>query len=316
MKSRILLVDDEKSICEVISLQLKEEGYDVTVAYDGTEALEKVPTFLPDVIVSDIAMPNMNGIELCRQIKDSEKTRFIPFIIMTSLMDRAKRLEALEAGCDEFLNKPIDTVEMFTRLKALIRVKKLIDQLEDSKNIIRMLANAIEAKDGYTGKHTERVAGYSLALAKKCGVSRDLWITIELGALLHDVGKIGIPEMVLGKTSRLDANEFKIIQQHPDIGVEICRPIKFLSNVLKVIRHHHERIDGRGYPEGLKGEEIPIEARIVSIADAFDAITTDRPYQKGVSQDKAIELLKKGQGTQWDSELIDHFVELVQSDSS
>jgi len=129
MKSRILLVDDEKSICEVISLQLKEEGYDVTVAYDGAEALEKVPTFLPDVIVSDIAMPDMNGIELCRLIKDSEKTRFIPFIIMTSLMDRAKHLEALEAGCDEFLNKPIDTVEMFTRLKALIRVKKLILQV-------------------------------------------------------------------------------------------------------------------------------------------------------------------------------------------
>lgn len=313
-KSRILLIDDEKTVCEVIKLQLEDEGYEVDVAYDGQEGWDKIAPFNPDVIVSDVMMPRLNGIQLCKKIKENHATRFTPVIIMTTLSDRSKRYEALESGADEFLNKPIDSIEMITRIRALIRTKSLIDDLEDSKNIIRMLANAIEAKDGYTGKHTERVASYSLALARASGVNKDLWPTIEMGALLHDVGKIGIPEAVLGKPDKLDEDEFNKIKEHPDIGVEIVKPLNFLQDVIKVIRYHHERIDGTGYPEGLKGEDIPLEARIVSIADAFDAMTSDRPYRKGMPKEKAIQLLREGRGTQWDAKLIDHFVDLIRSD--
>ena len=313
-KSRILLVDDEKTVCEVLKIQLEDEGYEVEVAYDGQEGWEKISNFDPDVVVSDVMMPRLNGIDFCRKIKDNHETRFTPVVIMTTLSDRTKRYEALEAGADEFLNKPVDSIEMMTRLRSLIRSKHLIDDLEDSKNIIRMLANAIEAKDGYTGKHTERVASYSLALARLSGVNQDLWPTIEMGALLHDVGKIGIPEAVLGKPGSLDEAEYNKIKEHPDIGVEIVKPLSFLKDVIKVIRFHHERIDGTGYPDGLKGENIPMEARIVSIADAFDAMTSDRPYRKGMPKEKAIEILKEGRGTQWDAKLIDHFIELIQSD--
>lgn len=315
MKSRVLVVDDDKAICEVLEIQLKNEGFEVAVAYDGKEALEKIPTFYPDVIVTDVMMPKLNGIKLCEKIKQSPETRFIPVVIMTTLSDRSNRLGALEVGVDEFLNKPIEMVEMMTRLRALIRMKKLIDELEDSKNIIRMLTHAIEAKDGYTEKHAERVVGYSLALAKKASVSKDLWRTIEMGALLHDVGKIGIPESVLLKPAKLDDKEYEVIKQHPDIGVQICNPLKFLQDVLKVIHYHHERFDGQGYPEGLKGDEIPIEARVVSIADAFDAMTSNRPYRKGMTKEKALGILKEGKGTQWDAKLIDHFLELIEANS-
>lgn len=311
MTGRVLLVDDEKTVCEVLKMQLVDEGYEVEVAFDGKDALEKLSQFQPDVVVSDVMMPITNGIQLCQKIKENPETRFIPVIIMTTLTDRAKRYEALEVGADEFLNKPVDTVEMFTRLRALIRMKRLIDELEDSKNIIRMLANTIAAKDGYTGQHVERVSDYSLALAKEIQVPEEEWKTIEMGALLHDIGKIGIPESVLLKPASLTEEEFDIIKKHPGIGVDICRPLKFLKNVLKVIRSHHERWDGTGYPDGLKGEDIPVEARIVSIADAYDAMTSDRPYRKGMPVEKAIEILKEGRNSQWDGKLVDRFVALI-----
>lgn len=314
MKGRVLLVDDEKTICDVLKMQLVEEGYTVEVAANGKEGLEKVPQFQPEVIVSDVAMPIINGIEFCKKIKETESTRFIPVMIMTTLTDRVKRYEALEAGADEFLNKPVDTVEMLTRLRALIRMKRLIDELEDGKNIIRMLANTIEAKDGYTGKHVERVAQYALALAKKAQVPEEMLRTIEMGALLHDIGKIGVPESILCKPSALNEEEFNVIKTHPTMGVEICHPLRFLKEMLKVIRYHHERYDGEGYPEGLKGEAIPLEARIVAIADAYDALTSDRSYRKGMLKKKAIAVLKEGRGTQWDAKLIDHFIEFLEKE--
>ncbi len=311
MKGRVLLVDDEKTVCEVLKIQLVEEGYNVEVACDGKDAWDKIPDFQPDVIVSDVMMPIMTGIQLCKKIKETHETRFIPIVIMTTLTDRAKRYEALEVGADEFLNKPVDTVEMFTRLRALIRMRRLIDDLEDSKNIIRMLANSIAAKDGYTGKHVERVARYSLDLAKKSGVPEEDWNTIEMGALLHDIGKIGVPESVLLKPAALTKEEYDVIKRHPDVGVEICQPLNFLKDVLKVIHYHHERYDGGGYPKGLKGEDIPLEARIVSIADAYDAMTSDRPYRKGMPKEKAVEILTEGRGTQWDAHLVDQFIEII-----
>jgi len=310
--ARVLIVDDEKTVCEVISLQLREEGYQVEVAYNGKEGLEKVASFEPDVVVTDVLMPQVNGIDMCRQIKTNPQTQFLPVIVMTTVTDRARRMEAIEAGADEFLNKPVDSVEMFTRLKVLVRVKQLINELEYSKNIIEMLAHAIEAKDGYTERHLERVKKYSLALAKKCQVPAAMLKTIEMGAVLHDVGKIGIPESILKKPASLTPEEYEIIKTHPEIGVKICEPLKFLKEVLKVIECHHERMDGKGYPHRLKGEEIPLEARIVSIADAFDALTSDRPYRKGVSLQQAIAILKEGQGTQWDAHLVDQFIQMLQ----
>lgn len=311
--ARVLVVDDERSVCEVIKLQLAEEGFDVEIAYDGREGLQKVASFTPDVVLTDVLMPIINGIDMCRQIKENPDSRFVPVMLMTTMADRAKRLLALEAGADEFLNKPIDSVEMMTRLRALIRMKKLVDQLEDSKNIIQLLANAIEAKDGYTVEHTERVRGYALGLAKKLGVPEEKWPTVEYGALLHDVGKIGIPEEILKKPASLTVSEYEVIKRHPMMGVQICQPVKFLRNVLTVIRYHHERIDGTGYPDGLKGEDIPIEARIVSVADAFDAMVSDRPYRKGLPLEKAIQILREGRGTQWDAQVVDEFITMIQT---
>ncbi|RKY62279.1 MAG: hypothetical protein DRP95_01785 [Candidatus Latescibacterota bacterium] len=311
-RPRVLVVDDDPGMLEVLAQFLRENQYEVELARDGLEALQKVQENPPDLILLDVVMPRMDGIEVCRILKSQESTRLIPIVIVTGLTDLEDRVRGIEAGADDVLHKPFHFVELRARVRSLLKAKRLNERLEDVENVLFALANAVEAKDAYTEEHTERVSRYAVALGRRAGLDGEYSEALRIGGVLHDIGKIGVPDQILLKPGRLDDSEFERIKTHPCIGERICRPLRSLTYVLPCIRHHHERVDGKGYPDGLRGEEIPIEARILAIADAFDAMTTDRPYRRRMSVKEAIKELWKYAGKQWDRYLVEEFVAMIE----
>jgi len=259
-------------------------------------------------------MPELNGLEVCCQLKNHEETRLIPVIMITAVHSHDEKLKAIDAGVDDFLNKPINIAELRVRVKSLLKMKHLNDLLDRSDTVIASLANAIEAKDKYTEGHNERVSRYSVALARAAGLSERDQKIIRMAGILHDIGKIGVPDKVLNKKGPLNDKEFSRILSHPQKGEKILEPLRSLGGVRDAVLYHHERYDGKGYPLGLKGYQIPIIARIVAIADSYDAMTTTRPYRKGLSRDRAIEELQHKAGQMWDPDLVKIFVELLQND--
>jgi putative two-component system response regulator len=219
---------------------------------------------------------------------------------------------AVDSGVDDFLTRPVNRPELITRCRSLLRAKRYLDDLESAVHVILALARAIEAPDGYTERHTERVTTRALALGRAIGLQDSVLLVLERGCMLYDVGKIGVPEAILGKPDRLTDVEFAEMRRHPEIGVQICQPLRsrLIAQALPIVRHHHERYDGRGYPDGLRGEEIPILARITAIADAYDAMTSDRPYRKGMQVARACAVLRESASTQWDAHLVMAFLAL------
>jgi putative two-component system response regulator len=308
----VLVVDDNPHNIDLLSAQLRQEGYRVALAVSGAEALELVAGEPPDLILLDVMMPEMDGFEVCERLKGKPETRLIPVVMLTALSAMSDRLRGIEAGADDFLSKPVNRLELLTRARSLVRVKRYVDDLENAEHVILALTRAIEARDGYTEEHTERVTTRAVALGEHLGLSEATLRVLYQGGLLHDVGKIGIPEAILGKPGRLTKEEFAFMKRHPQLGVDICRPLRsaLVAQALPIIRSHHERIDGHGYPDGLAGEEIPLLARILAISDAYDAMTSDRPYRLGMAPNSAIEILRDGAGTQWDRELVAEFLAL------
>lgn len=311
-RQKVLVVDDDPGILNVLGRFLTDSGYDVELAHDGSEALDKVREDPPDLILLDVVMPRMDGIEVCRRLKSHKSTRLIPIVIVTGLTDLEDKVRGIEAGADDVLNKPFHFAELGARVRSLLRAKKLNERLEDVENVLFALANAVEAKDAYTEKHTERVSRYAVALGEKVGLDGDYLESLRIGGMLHDIGKIGVPDNILLKQGKLDQEELEFVKVHPVVGERICRPLRSLRYVLPGIRHHHERVDGTGYPDGLKGEEIPVEARILAIADAFDAMTTDRPYRRRMSAREAMEELRRYAGSQWDRYLVEEFIGILE----
>ncbi len=306
--SSVLVVDDEVSIRNGLVFLLRKEGYAPLEARDGREALRKVRDERPDLILLDMMMPKLNGLEVCRILKSNEDTRLIPVVLITAVHSHEEKIRAIEAGADDFINKPINIAELRARVRSLLRMKHLNDLLDKADNVIAALANAIEAKDKYTEGHNERVSGYSVALAQATGISEAEQKILRMAGILHDIGKIGVPDNVLNKPGRLNRDEFERIFLHPEEGEKILAPLRCLSGVRDVVLYHHERYDGTGYPRGLKGEQIPFCARIVAIADSYDAMTSTRPYRQAFSRGKAIEELENRAGQMWDPALVRIFV--------
>jgi putative two-component system response regulator len=311
--AKVLIVEDSEANIMIMESFLKKENYDVIIARDGEEALEIVQKIEPDVILLDLDLPKMNGYEVTEKLKGDENLRFIPIVIVTAQNEMKSKLKGIELGADDYLMKPFNKLELLTRVKSLIKLKRMNDSVESSEAVLFALARAIEAKDKYTEGHSERVSLYSSRLAAHIGMSADEVKTIKRGGLLHDIGKIGITEAILCKPAPLDEEEYNIMREHPVIGSKIAEPLRNASAVLNMIRYHHEEFDGTGHPDKLKGEEIPLEARIISIADTYDAIITTRPYRKGAPKSVAFEVLKKGRGTQWDPKLVDSFIEMIEA---
>lgn len=307
--SRVLVVDDDTRLREGLIIILRKEGYQTVEAHNGFEAIKMTSNINPDLILLDMMMPKLNGIEVCRQLKNDESTRLIPIIMITAVHEQSEKLRAIEAGTDDFLNKPVNLPELRVRVKSLLRMKHLNDLLHRSDTVISSLANAIEAKDEYTEGHNERVSNYAVQLARAAGLSEKEQEIIKMAGILHDIGKIGIPDSILNKKSGLDNIEFENILTHPKKGEKILKPLHSLREVRDVVLYHHERYDGRGYPNGLKGSEIPLFARILSIADSYDAMTTTRSYRKALSKQEATTELKKHAGRMWDAKLVEIFIE-------
>jgi len=310
---KVLAVDDSWENLELIQALLSVAGYEVVTASNGEEALVLVEKEFPDLILIDATMPRMNGFEVCTLLKSKEETRLIPVLLVTPVQETEYKITGFEAGVDDFVHRPINSVELLARVRSLVRTKRLNDQLVNVENIILALATAIEAKDPYTEGHVDRVASYALSLGGETGLTPWELQLLRKAAILHDVGKIGVNESVLRKPGPLSADEFNHMKSHTLIGERICRPLQQDRLILDVIRHHHERYDGKGYPDGLAGENIPIAARIMAVVDAYDALTSDRPYRNRLSQEQARQILKQEAGKQFDPKIATAFVSMLET---
>ena len=313
MFAKILVVDDEPSIVDVLTRFLSREGYEVVTAANGLQALERVSQEQPDLILLDVTMPEMDGFTVCQRLKEDENTALIPITMLTGLDDREHRTRGIEAGADDFLTKPFEQSILRARFRSQLRLKRLTDQLEHTEGVIFMLAAAVEAKDAYTEGHLRRLRTYSEHLALAYGLSPAEVRAVRYGGVLHDIGKIGVDEAIIRKPGPLTPEETAQMRRHPEIGAQIISQMRFARDVAPIISGHHEYWDGSGYPLGLKGEEIPIGARIITIVDAYDAMTTDRPYRAALSDEEAIRRLQAGRGTQFDPDLLEVFLELIKT---
>jgi putative two-component system response regulator len=286
-KSRILVADDTESIRALYRKLLAADGHDVIAVADGLAALEAIRENHPDVVLLDVTMPQMDGLEVCRRLKNDPATRLTPVVLVTGLSDLSDRIKGIEAGADEFLSKPVHPLELRARVGSLTRMKHLLNALDSAEAAFMALALTIEARDPMTSGHCERLARHAVALGKALGLGEADLEALHRGGYLHDVGKVGIPDAVLLKRGPLTADEFALMKKHPDIGDSLCAPLQSLRTVRPIIRCHHERLDGSGYPQGLKGDEVPLLAQIVGIADVFDALTSPRPYRPALTADAA-----------------------------
>ncbi len=318
MKRGILVVDDEEDQRRVLALLLKRFGFEVITAPDGQTALEMIKSEGPDLILLDVNMPGMNGFEVCQQIKSNPETRLTPVVMVTTLTAIEDRVRALDAGADDFLSKPVDRSELLARTRSLLNLKAYVDELESAEAVLFSLARSIEARDPLTGDHCERLATQSVRLGKRIGLPEEQLNALRFGGFLHDIGKVSVPDAILLKPGPLTVEEIEIMKVHPLVGERICSPLKSLRLVLPIIRHHHEKFDGSGYPDGLKGEEIPLSARVLQVVDVYDAITSRRPYNKGeVTEQAALATMEQGvKKGWWDPHLFNEFAKMMAEDLS
>jgi cyclic di-GMP phosphodiesterase len=307
----VLVVDDVAANRDLIDGLLEGRGYDVRQARDGSEALALVRSSQPDVVLLDIDMPIMDGIAVCRAIKSDPATRLIPVVLITAASDRETRIRGLDAGADDFLTKPFDGTELLVRTRVLLRDRALNKRLDATETVLLAVGRAVEARDRYTIDHAERVGRYARELGLLIGLDAADADWVYMGGVLHDVGKIAIRDAVLLKPGPLDEAEWGVMRTHPVEGERICQPLKSTIPVLPTIRHHHERYDGTGYPDGLAGERIPLSARLVSIADSWDAMTSNRIYRATLGEVEARRRLEAGAGSQWDAALVRQYVTLI-----
>ena len=296
---KVLVVDDYVPNALGMRDLLVAGGHSVRVAHDGIEALRLADDDVPDLVLLDVVMPQMSGVEVCRELKARPVTRLTPVVLITGSHDREQRLAGLDAGADDFLHKPIDIAEFGTRVRSLLRTKRLVDELESTETIMTMLGHLVEARDPYTEGHCQRLAAFATTLGAALGLSPLDIDTLNRGAALHDIGKIGVPDTVLLKPGRLNPEELALMKQHPVIGDNLCRTVKSLERVRPIVRSHHERIDGRGYPDGLSGEDVPLLAQIVGVVDVFDALTTARPYRGPMTTATAYEVMLADAASGW-----------------
>jgi putative two-component system response regulator len=311
---KILVVDDYEANLRGLGQLLRTANYAVTSATNGRDALDLVRRDRPDLVLLDVLMPGMSGVDVCRELKQSAETCLTPVVLISGAQERDTILAGLEAGADDFLNKPIDAEELYTRVRSLMRLKRLTDDLESAETLFLTLGRIIEARDPYTEGHCERLADYATALGRRLELRQLDIDALYRGAFLHDIGKIGIPDRVLLKKGRLTKNEFDSMKRHPAIGDELLATVRSLDDVRPIVRHHHERIDGRGYPDGLRGDAIPLLAQIVSVVDVFDALTTDRVYRQALSVPTAYQMLRdKARGGWCHLSVVECFIELHQA---
>ena len=311
----VVAVDDSEFALAAIEEMVEGEGHIFHAAQDGEQALDLIAKTNPDVVLMDVVMPETNGFELCQQIKADVTTRMIPVVLVTGLDSREDRLQGIEAGCDDFMVKPFDQIQLRARIRALARNKRLNENLDDAVSVLESLARLVEARDSTTGDHCDRLIRLGHAFGSFLQLERSALWALSRGGVLHDVGKVGIPDNVLLKKGKLTDFEWTVMKRHPIIGAELIAPLRTMHAVVPIVRHHHERWDGHGYPDGLSGENIPYLARIFQILDAFDALTSERPYKRAFTATESLNILKdETVNGKWDPALIERFVIFITQD--
>ncbi len=315
-KETILVVEDNPDLREAIRDILSDDGYTVITANNGQEALVKMGVVTPDLVISDIGMPHMDGFTFFEAVRARPEWTLMPFIFLTARSEKAAGPRGKGLGAEDYLIKPLTRDELLTAVSArLSRAQQLrMAQLQQAyENSLTMLANAIEAREGARHGHVERLVTLSLMLAAELGLQGSGVDHLRLGAILHDIGKIVVHGEVLRKTQPLSPAEWAQIQSHAFIGAEMIRDIPYLFPVIPIVRHHHERWDGKGYPSGLAGEQIPLPARIIALADGFDVMTIEKPYRRACSLEEACEEIVRGSGSRYDPRLVAAFQRLWQA---
>jgi putative two-component system response regulator len=310
---RILVVDDQASIAGLMSQLLTMRGYEVVTASNAEQAEAEVRRQLPDLILSDVMMPGKSGYDLCRDLKENPATRLIPFVLITGLSDSTDKVRGIEAGADDFLNKPVLAEELIARVKSLLRLKDFTDELETADSVLCTLGLIVEGRDPYTEGHCERLSVRAADLGRHLGMGEDSLLALKRGGYLHDLGKIAVPDEILKKGSDLTPAEWTIMKLHPITGENICKPLHSLSLVLPIIRNHHEHTDGSGYPDGLSGFEIPVLPRILQVVDVYDALRTARSYKPALTHDQAAQTMQEeaARGL-WDAELVAEYFSMLE----
>jgi putative two-component system response regulator len=310
----VLVADDQAANRELLEELLTAQGCKVIAVPDGAAAVEELSRTQVDLVLLDVMMPHLNGFEVCEKIKNNPDTYLIPVIMITALSDKQDRLEGIKVGADDFLSRPVDRTELLARVGSLLKLKQRTDELERAESVLFSLARSIEGKDPYTHGHCERLAEYSARLGEHLRLSEEQLIALRRAGVVHDVGKIAVPDAILLKPGRLTAEEWTLIKEHPVVGERICAPLKSFRMVLPIIRHHHEKFDGSGYPDGLRGEAIPVTARVLQVVDVYDALTTERPYKKAFSVTEALQTMREEVAKGWwDPHIFAQFEQLVGS---
>jgi putative two-component system response regulator len=308
---RILVADDKADNLHLYSALLESAGFETIAVSDGRAALDAWRSRKPDLLVLDVRMPILSGDEVCREVKADPSSAFLPVVLVTAYEERDSRRRAVQVGADDLLIAPVNRLELLARVRSLLRLKVYHQDLVRHESVVLSLSAALEAKDAYTRGHSQRVGELSARLARELGEEAEACGRHRLGGLLHDIGKVAVPEHILHKPSKLTREEFDRVMAHPVVGWEICRRLRSAGPVLDIIRSHHERFDGSGYPDGLAGEAIPWSARILSVADALDALTSERPYRASLSVAEGIALLRdETTRGKWDPRVLDALVRL------
>ncbi len=306
-RARILVVDDDPTARELLTGLVQDLGHEALAVPDAIAALAAVAAAPPDLLLSDVTMPGLNGFDLCRRLKADSTTRLIPVVLITGIGEEHK-IAGIEAGADDFLGKPFSQGEIRARMRALLRMKAFIDELESAEAVLYTLGKSIEPKGPYTEGHCERLAENGVALGRVLGLGEEDLTALRRGGYLHDLGKVAIPDAILLKSGPLTPAEQNVLLRHPIVGEEICRPLRSLQAVLPIIRHHHERWDGSGYPDGLSSEEIPLTAQTLQVVDVFDALATDRPYRPALPRATALQTLEaEARQGRWDARIVGAF---------
>ena len=325
MSSTILVVDDEESGRQTLESILESEGYHIEMAENGIQALEKAKIFLPDVILLDVMMPGMTGFEVCERVRNDPLLAEIPIIVLTALDDRESLLTALKAGADDFISKPFDRFELRARLLGITRLNRYRKLTEERSNLheahtqllgayeatIEGWTHALDLRDKETEGHSQRVTELTMKLAKAYGMNDDQLLHVRRGALLHDMGKMGIPDSILHKPGALTDEEWTTMRKHPQFAYDLLKSVEYLEPALDIPYCHHEKWDGSGYPRGLKGEEIPITARLFAFADVWDALISDRPYRAAWKKEDALTYIRDQSGKHFDPNIVDLFLKEV-----
>jgi putative two-component system response regulator len=307
----ILMVDDQDISLRLLRAVLKSESYQIIEARRAGDALRILEKERVDLVILDFVLPDMSGVEFCRRMKASRNTRLIPVLILTSLQGADNEIAGITSGADEFLLRPFHPSVVRARIRAMLRNKSNTDRLEEAETILFALAQAIEHRDKYTAGHCQRLSLYSVSLGTALGLSEQELQALYRGGYLHDIGKVSVPDLILFRPGALSEKEWAVMRNHTLRGEEICRPLKSLAPVLPIIRSHHERWDGTGYPDGLGRDEIPLLARVLQIADIYDALTTARPYKPAFSSQQALEILERESQCGWrDPDLVSLFHQL------